>query len=82
MLLFTNNIVWNLGWLGLWYWDRFQAIANGTAKELHWVEGIFYPLTILGLFVLSTIWFLAINRGVKKTSKIYYDALKEKQKKQ
>ena len=68
------------GWLGLWFWDRIEAV-NNNEPDLHWFEGIGYPVTIFGLFVLSIIWFRAIGRGLKKQTKIYRAAQEAKRKK-
>ena len=65
--------------LGLWFWDRLQVAPNASA--IHWVEGTVYPLTILGLFLLSILWFLQIDRGLRKQTAIYLEAQKERQQK-
>ena len=41
---------------------------------VHWMEGTVYPLTILGLLVLSSIWFQMISHGVVKQQEAYRHA--------
>jgi len=68
-------------WLGLWAKDR---VENATSEDhyvrIHWIEGSIYPLTILGLFLLSIVWLIQIDRGLKKQQKIYNEAQQEKKK--
>ena len=47
---------------------------NNHIVHFHWMEGTMYPLTILGLLLLSTIWFQTISRGLKKQTFIYIEA--------
>ena len=42
--------------------------------EIHWIEGVLYPTTIVGLLVLFSIWFLTIDRGLRKQKKVWLQA--------
>ena len=73
-------------WIGLWAWDglwrkqkleqRLTSNVSNDDTNIHWMESIVYPITIAGLFVLSIIWFLMIDRGLKKQTEIYKEARK------
>ena len=71
----THRLVLFPCWLGLWFYDRLKANPD---IQIHYMEGIGYPLTIFGLFILSGIWFRQIDRGLKKQLIIYLEAQKEK----
>ncbi|CAB9519900.1 expressed unknown protein [Seminavis robusta] len=80
LLLFTfltHRMVLFPIWLGLWFWDRIHA---DPSVPIHWVEGTFYPVTILGLFLLSIMWLVQIHRGLEKQTRIYLQAQEERQK--
>ena len=47
---------------------------DSPMMNIHWMEGVVYPVTILGLLVLSTMWFLMIDKGVRKQQAAYYAA--------
>lgn len=71
----THRMVLFPCWLGLWFWDRLHA---DESVPIHWVEGTIYPITILGLFLLSVVWLLQIDRGLKKQTRIYMEAQNER----
>lgn len=92
-MLWSSNLLWFTfvthrlilfpAWLGLWVHDRWQVATSENSSEahdIHWMEGILYPLTILGLFILSIVWFLQISKGLGKQKATYLKAQGEKQK--
>lgn len=66
-------------WLSLWMHDRWKAAKDKTLGPIHWMEGVIYPLTVLGLFALSSIWFAMIASGTKKQQDAYREARKAKE---
>jgi len=76
----THRLILFPCWLTLWVWDRLQhaAALSTDVDGIHWMEGVVYPVTILGLFILSSIWFVQIDRGLKKQMVVYLDAKKTK----
>jgi hypothetical protein len=74
----THRLVLFPCWLGLWIWDRWRAAATSLDEEdIHWVEGVIYPSTVLGVLILSVTWFRAIDRGLKKQRVVYMQAKKD-----
>ena len=89
MTFVTHRLLLFPAWLGLWIYDRWQYAKYATTTTttttaandnddtiivIHWMEGIVYPVTILGLLILSCIWFAQIDRGLKKQVTVYLDA--------
>lgn len=70
----THRLILFPCWLGLWVKDRLEAAAKEEDDNIHWMEGVIYPVTILGLFILSCIWFMQIDRGLKKQLVVYMEA--------
>jgi hypothetical protein len=72
----THRLILFPCWLVLWFWDRWTHW-----EVIHWVEGVIYPVTILGLNILSIIWFLTIRRGLQKQTVAYMEAQQAQQQK-
>lgn len=66
-------------WLALWMHDRWMAAQDDKLVPVHYMEGTVYPLTIVGLLALSTIWFQMIGNGIAKQQEAYNQARKGKQ---
>jgi hypothetical protein len=56
-------------WLLLWYYDRWNS-----PTVIHIWEGVLYPSTVIGLLLLSTLWFRTISRGLAKQAIEYHRA--------
>jgi len=76
----THRFVLFPSWLTLWSYDRWRAAKNNdeSSSRIHWIEGVIYPTTILGLLILSIAWFKIIDRGLKKQFNTYLEAKKQK----
>jgi hypothetical protein len=83
----THRLILFPCWLCLWYYDRwystiisFNINDNETtaSSTIHLWEGILYPSTIVGLLMLSIIWFTMISHILRKQTMAYKQALKEK----
>jgi len=69
VLFITHRLVLFPAWLWLWTSDRMalvQKMPPNEQNQIHWLEGMVYPGTVLGLIVLSLIWFKQIVQGVRK----------------
>mmetsp|Transcript_39967 Transcript_39967/g.73782 ORF Transcript_39967/g.73782 Transcript_39967/m.73782 type:complete len:205 (+) Transcript_39967:434-1048(+) len=70
----THRLILFPCWLGLWVSDRWNASTEANAEPIHLFEGVVYPVTILGLFFLSVIWFRMIHGLLKKQQTMYLEA--------
>lgn len=76
----THRLILFPVWLIWWARDRWMAAQEEEFEDIHWMEGTVYPVTILGLLMLSIIWFIQIDRGLKKQLVVYTEAQKNKKK--